>query len=292
MVSNRDPSTRARDSDRDRIVAQLDDAFVDGQLSDADRDLRVTRALAARTLGDLDTLVRDLQATSSAMPLRPSRRTLAVVGTTSAAVLLVIVGMVFQSGDEPYEPVAGDRQPVEVEQPSSAPTPEPTAEQTQEPRPDSTANPLTRRHFQDFQDAYEEKFGGTRIWDAGYYEAGYVVFKRPFSRKRKDLLQNWDWYPDRGFKKSIIDASANVFDYAPFDLTTVNYKALARHVVQGRKYLGVTNPEMRVSMAPTTGDLADVIDITASNSHGDYGTRYVAPGGRLIDSFPFVVGSQ
>ena len=39
---------RAKDADRDRFVELIEAAYVDGQLGDADRDLRVGRALSAR----------------------------------------------------------------------------------------------------------------------------------------------------------------------------------------------------------------------------------------------------
>lgn len=284
-----EPSTRARDSDRDRIVAVLDDAFVDGQLSDADRDLRVSQALAARTIADLDALVRDLQDAAPGLSSGPPRRTIATIAAAaSVTVLIAIVGVISMAGDDDPEKARAVAEAVEIQQPSS----EPTVEQTEESQLETTAKPLTRQYFEDFRNAYRKRFGGTRIYAASFYEAGYVVFKRPHARASKDLLQDWDWYPGEGFQRSSVDASANAFGSAPFDLASVNFKALARHVEQGRRYLGVTNPEMGVSMDPTSGDPAQVIEVRASNSHGDYGRRNVAPDGQLTASYPFVVGDQ
>lgn len=267
----------------------LDDAYVDGQLSDADRSLRVSNALAARTLGDLDALVGDLQGAAPVRSAVPTRRAIAIAGSAVAAVLVVIIGVTSLGDDGANERAAVADQPVEAQQSSSAPTVAPRLAEIEEPPPATTAKPLTRRYFEDFLDAYRERFGDTEIYSAGFYEAGYVTFKRPFSRARTDLLQDWDWYPDEGFDKSIVDASANVFESAPFDLAPVTFRALARHVVQGRKYLGVTSPRMYVGIDPKKGDVAQVIEVRASNSHGDYGSRYVGPGGRLIDSSPFVI---
>ena len=56
-----DPSSRARDKDRDDAVELVEAAFSDGQLSAPDRDLRVERLRQADTLGDIDGYVRDLQ---------------------------------------------------------------------------------------------------------------------------------------------------------------------------------------------------------------------------------------
>lgn len=40
---------RARNADRDRYVDIIESAYVDGQLGDEDRELRVSRALTAET---------------------------------------------------------------------------------------------------------------------------------------------------------------------------------------------------------------------------------------------------
>ena len=52
---------RASDADRERYVDVIETAYVDGQLGDQDRELRVSRALTAETLDELDLLTRDLQ---------------------------------------------------------------------------------------------------------------------------------------------------------------------------------------------------------------------------------------
>jgi hypothetical protein len=51
---------RVSHADRDRVVATLQDAFVAGMLTRDELDTRVSRALAARTRGDLGVLTRDL----------------------------------------------------------------------------------------------------------------------------------------------------------------------------------------------------------------------------------------
>lgn len=56
-----DPSKKARDSDRDGAIEVVEAAYADGQITQADSVLRVERLLQARTLGDIDMLVRDLQ---------------------------------------------------------------------------------------------------------------------------------------------------------------------------------------------------------------------------------------
>src|ERR1700733_1795464 len=53
---------RASDGDRERVVAMLGDALADGRLSHEEYSERMPLALAARTLGDLAGLTRDLAA--------------------------------------------------------------------------------------------------------------------------------------------------------------------------------------------------------------------------------------
>jgi hypothetical protein len=53
---------RASDSDRERVVAMLGDAFADGRLSTEEYSERMPLALAARTLGELARLTADLAA--------------------------------------------------------------------------------------------------------------------------------------------------------------------------------------------------------------------------------------
>ena len=55
-----DSQLRVGHADRDQVVASLKDAFVAGMLTRDELDMRVGRALAARTRGDLAALTSDL----------------------------------------------------------------------------------------------------------------------------------------------------------------------------------------------------------------------------------------
>ncbi|MGH3253038.1 MAG: DUF1707 SHOCT-like domain-containing protein [Trebonia sp.] len=63
-----DMETRASDGERDDMVTQLQVAFADGRLDDAEFDARVRAALQARTRGDLDLLAADLPVHAPAGP--------------------------------------------------------------------------------------------------------------------------------------------------------------------------------------------------------------------------------
>ena len=56
----RNGSLRASDADRERVAGRLRDHTVAGRLTTEELDERSGRAFAARTLGELDTLLADL----------------------------------------------------------------------------------------------------------------------------------------------------------------------------------------------------------------------------------------
>jgi hypothetical protein len=87
------PGTRAKDSDRVDICQALDSALADGQLSMAEHEHRVSAATNAATLGELHSLVADLQQANPAQSIvrQPSklRRGPAVVAATAGLALVV-----------------------------------------------------------------------------------------------------------------------------------------------------------------------------------------------------------
>jgi hypothetical protein len=66
---------RASDADREQVVDQLKDAFVQGRLTRDELDARAGQALAARTYAQLGALTTDIRAASDAAdsPPRPAR---------------------------------------------------------------------------------------------------------------------------------------------------------------------------------------------------------------------------
>lgn len=75
-TGQRAASTRAKDSDRTDTCQILDTALAEGQLSMAEHEQRVKAATNAATLGDLRSLVGDLQTANAPVQLpdlRPPR---------------------------------------------------------------------------------------------------------------------------------------------------------------------------------------------------------------------------
>lgn len=95
MATRQTPSTRAKDADRNDTCQVLDTALGDGQLSSEEHRIRVAKATTAVTLGELQSLVADLQ--TAAAPVRlphlqagPTPRRNLGIGIAVAAVLLVV----------------------------------------------------------------------------------------------------------------------------------------------------------------------------------------------------------
>jgi hypothetical protein len=68
----RPPQMKASDADRDAVVAALSEHFQAGRLTSEELEERTGRALAARTLGQVDELTADLPASQPATPAGPA----------------------------------------------------------------------------------------------------------------------------------------------------------------------------------------------------------------------------
>jgi hypothetical protein len=66
------PAVRASDRERDAVVQRVQQAFAEGRLDDSEFDERMRAALTARTHADLDVLLSDLPAETSAPAPAPA----------------------------------------------------------------------------------------------------------------------------------------------------------------------------------------------------------------------------
>ncbi|MGB3351177.1 MAG: DUF1707 domain-containing protein [Mycobacterium sp.] len=98
--ARRGAGTRAKDSDRNDTCQILDTALAEGQLSMAEHGERVKTATTAATLGELQSLVSDLQTANSSAPVitRVVNRRVPAIGNgwglrAAMAGLLVVLGI-------------------------------------------------------------------------------------------------------------------------------------------------------------------------------------------------------
>lgn len=103
-----DPHQRARDEDRERTIERLHQAFVDGQLTATDHQVRFDAAMRAATLGDIERLTRDLRdapaaTVAPATSRTPARRPKRLIAVSAVAAGLVVVAgtVVLTAEDEP-----------------------------------------------------------------------------------------------------------------------------------------------------------------------------------------------
>ena len=100
MATGQTPRTRAKDSDRTDTCQILDTALAEGQLSMAEHGDRVKAATGATTLGDLRSLVSDLQTGNAPVQLPALRAPKALAGSPAtwglrlaSATVLVALGL-------------------------------------------------------------------------------------------------------------------------------------------------------------------------------------------------------
>jgi Domain of unknown function (DUF1707)/Cell wall-active antibiotics response 4TMS YvqF len=75
-------TTRASDADRERVVAVLQDAYVEGRLSASEHEERVSAVYAASTFGELVPVLADLPVPQGTLPL-PGRPGVELVSSPS-----------------------------------------------------------------------------------------------------------------------------------------------------------------------------------------------------------------
>jgi hypothetical protein len=133
--------TRAKDSDRTATCQILDSALADGQLSMAEHQHRVTAAMAAATLSELESLIADLQTTGLVAPFvtsapKLSRGPLIVGGIAVAAVLLcAVVVVVLMSTDSASSSGTPSSSAAEKHELAAEPTPSASTSAPADPPP-------------------------------------------------------------------------------------------------------------------------------------------------------------
>ncbi|GAA1924196.1 DUF1707 SHOCT-like domain-containing protein [Nocardioides hwasunensis] len=225
---------RARDADRERHVGLIEAAYVDGQLGDADRELRVGRALSAETLDELQTLTRDLQLPAGYVaPVdhrpasRSSRRTsvLVALGVVVALIGLVVAAMVVSLA--PSGPDADSSGGVvDVAEAPSAPPPSAA--------PEVRPFEMTAAEIRRFVDQYEAKFGTTDAYVASFFP-DRVSVEVPV-RGSRPRFERWTW--DGEWQRTSGPQAVASFN-AIFDLGRLGAKRLVANVAVAERTLGV-----------------------------------------------------
>lgn len=196
-------STRARDIDRAQTCGLLDAGYSEGQLEKAEYDARTAAAMKAKTLGELDALVSDLQipahlaetAVREATVPPGKRRGPAIAAAVAAVVVVTGLVAVVTRGDDPGPQPDAVREVAAAGQPAPAPAPIPGEPEAIVVDPIDTT---TAEGIEEFLRQFQEKFGDGIVDDL-YLAQRYAAFNRMLP-EQAHRVQHWDYY--RGFDPS------------------------------------------------------------------------------------------
>ena len=280
---------RAKDADRDRFVELIEAAYVDGQLSTEDRELRVTRALSAATVDELEALTRDLQGRPApagvqqvASPSRPQRRlalALVVLGLV-VSVLGVGVGALVLLATPDSEP--GIQTGVDPVEQSSSAVPEPTEEPVAV-EPEVEPFEMTAAQVRRFLGEYEQKFGTLDSFGAAFYPAR-VSLEVPV-RGSRPRHERWSY---DGTWRQDSDASAVTSGAEIVDLGAVNVPRLFANITTAKRTLNVQRGKLtHVVVHKWSFDEVPSVNIYVGNSFNEGGHLKTTMSGDPVRSFPY-----
>lgn len=260
---------RAKDADRDRYVDIIESAYVDGQLGEQDRELRVGRALTAATLDELDALTRDLQnrplpvmvrsapvtpapapvqrAMLEPWPVKPKDRTPArAVGFVAAAIFAVAVYSM-ASAEQPIEELDYSRDSSYAAGSASAP-----------------GYTLTAPGLQRFLRRYEAKFQTTQVFEVAIFSDRVVVQVPGADAPRRSAQWSWDGIWRREEPSRPVDRPTS-----PVDLGTLDVSRLFDSIDVAESDLGVSDAEVQRVVVRRAPDGQASVTIHVRNGFAD-----------------------
>ncbi|MFE7747053.1 DUF1707 domain-containing protein [Nocardia sp. NPDC057455] len=262
MATTRYSGLRARDTDRADVCGLLDAALADGQLTASEHAARTAEAMRAKSFGELDALIGDLQipgelanAPVVRVDRRRPRRWLAPVSTIAAALVAgAMVGAISRCGID----VPGSSEKV----------------------PDMT----TGAGLAYFLAEYRAEFGDLIADDVTLYPK-YAVVDR---RTPGNAAQTGDYNYRGDFRTS--RTSERTAGTPTFDLATVDVPAIARLLAGAPQTVRCPDGEIsHVSLqfdSPGTVDRGPVVDIYVKCEGGGSGYAKVTFAGEPIAVFP------
>ncbi len=224
---------RARDIDRAQTCGLLDAGYAEGQLDPTEYESRTAAAMKAKTLGELDALVSDLQipehlvetARASAPP--PRRR---VPGRVVAAGVVAAVAVV---GTVVFTTRGHDTAPETVV--AADPVPAPVAPGEPQPIVIEPIDPVSADGVRDFVRQLGVKFNGDLRVDQVTFYPTYVFFTRMLQDQPH---REQDWSYRSGFSPTREPESRSL-DTTTVDLADLDVDRLADVLATGANRVGV-----------------------------------------------------
>ncbi len=275
---------KARTADRDRTVEIINSAYADGQIDNAAREGRVTKALKASTLHQLDQLVIDLQHPGPSAGATPPeseppgfreqlRRNNAAQRREWRNVprwqkVLIGVLTVVCIGGVGVATVLDD-QPDDTDTSITAGAGTPA---------------LTAKGLAAFITTYEKEFDTARVVSATF-SADEVVLRVPTDDGK---ARHVEWRYRDGTFRQFADARRNSDDQAPIDLTEIDLSALEANITQAKRTLRVEDPDsILVWIEREFRERRPSVRIQVGNRFQEVGMYVTDLAGTLIEQTPF-----
>jgi len=271
-------STRASDADRDSCLEDIEAAYADGRINDAEREARTQAALQATTLQELADLVADLgpaaklpskvaaaftTSSSDASTTRLSRRFLLrlLLALLVPAAIAVVV-WVSSAGGDSDEPT----------------TPGSTA---QAPNPKEKLELHTAEGFEQLVALTKARFGTTIVDSAAIYPdyASIEVVMKDDERR----VENW--YFAKGFEGEPSKGSRPA-GAVSIDLAAVDPAAYARAVKRSPSVLGVEDVSSTYVVIRSSG-AEPTFSVYVSNEYSENGYWTFSLDGKELARYAF-----
>ena len=274
---------RAKDADRDRYVEIIEAAYVDGQLGAEDRDLRVTRALSAVTLDELETLDAGPPGTpapvSSPQVAAPARARRGWPARSSGGILVAVLGV----GGPPWPrpPARHGRPPPGPPMPNGGAA-APDAPPGQSAAPDVEPFVMTAPQVRRFLDSHEEEFGTLDTFEAGFYptRVGVQVPVRGSRARMERWSYDGAWTQDTEARRVV--GAEGVIDLAQLDVGR-----LFANIRQAERTLEVQRGRLTHVLVNTWTDGAPTVNIYIGNDYNETGYLKTTLAGDVVRAFPY-----
>jgi hypothetical protein len=282
---------RAKDADRDRFVELIEAAYVDGQLGTEDRELRVTRALSAETLDELETLTRDLQLPAGYVPPQPPagpafrpQRLVGMLVALGAVVVVLGAGVVSLVLFASTGSDTGGSTGVDMisEQASPVPVPVPGAEEPGESEVEPFA--MTANQVSRFLRRYETRFGTLDAWDVSFYPARVSV-DVPV-RGSRPRFETWSW--DGGWERTSEPRATSPSHTAVVDLGRIGPARLMANIRTAERTLDVQRGTFSHAVLWPFDEVGPTLNLHVTNTFGESGyLRTTLAGDRIVLRLPY-----
>ncbi|GAA3515658.1 hypothetical protein GCM10022234_08410 [Aeromicrobium panaciterrae] len=261
--------TRASDADRELCLNDIESAFADGRIDDAEREARTQSALQAKTLDELARLTADLRPPGAQRPttftptvpkgLMPKILVAAIIPAVAAIIIVIAAS----NGNDSTPPSTDTSQPNLGSQPKG------------------TLKLHTAAGFEKFVAATRSAFGTTTVESAAIYpdyaSVNVVVKDNPRRTERWSFREGYDGDPSK---------STRAADDIVVDMAAVNVPALMEAVRRAPTELNVKEVKSIYIILDERDELP-AMSVYVSNEYNESGYYVFTLDGKETNRYPF-----